>query len=141
MRKARGEARSNLPCAGCGFEGEPVLRKPRPYSAEWIRDRSTYFGCPTCGLSLARLFGPSAHRPADVPSDHLPDPAGLVEARIQPAVSRARPDARQEALESAAAEAARDHGLVCRSGDVVRLYWRGQPWLDLVLEEGRVLAH
>lgn len=140
VRKARELARSELPCQACGFDGEPALRRPRPYSREWRLDPGTYFGCPACGNALARLSGPAANRPADVSEDHLPDPAGMIEMKIQPAVSAAGPGARREALTAAAADLAGEHGLGFRAGETVCLSWRGQPWLELDLDRELVVT-
>ncbi len=77
-----------MPCARCGSRGEPALRKPRPYSAAWSNDPGTYFGCPECGHLLARLSGPAANRPSDVPSDRLPEPSGLLREEFLPELGR-----------------------------------------------------
>ena len=147
VRKAREAARAKTPCAGCGTDAEPVLRKPHPFSAEWELDRSTYFGCAVCGALLARLSGPAANRPSDVPSDRLPDPAGMLATRIQRALDGVPPCQRPSVLESALADVARDHGpglRVIRADDragsippAFTLLWRGEPWLTFGLEGDR----
>ncbi len=139
VRKARDLARTNVPCARCGFGGEPVLRKPRPYSPDWGRDRSTYFGCSSCGFLLARLSGPAANRPSDISADRLPDPAGLVRDRIQPELEGVPADELAGTLERVATAAAAEHGLAFRPGSGFTFLWRGEPWLVLTLAGDRVV--
>ena len=87
-RKARAKARESLPCEGCGASGEPVLRKARPFSPEWERDKDAFFACPGCGRRLAGLSGAAAERPSDLPSDRLPDPVGLLTLAVLPELQR-----------------------------------------------------
>ena len=80
FRRARDAARGRIPCAGCGFDGEPALRRPRHLSEAWYRDPTTYFGCRRCGRSLARIDGPVVPRSPEVESDGIPDPGGTLRA-------------------------------------------------------------
>jgi len=73
VRAAREKARKKLPCSRCGSNGEPTIRRARPNSEEWHQHKDAYFGCPDCGLMLAKLTGAAAMRPSDVPSDHEPE--------------------------------------------------------------------
>lgn|GEM_PF-6482433 len=128
-RKARETARRKMPCEVCGIVGEPVLRKPRPYSDASKEDPSAYFACPGCGLLLARLEGSAATRPSDVPEDRLPDPDDLLEQRILPAIR----------------ELAGEHGLVTHfvpdrddgaRSKLIRLTWQGRTWIDFEVRTG-----
>ena len=87
-RKARAKARQSLPCEACGAAGEPVLRRARPFSPEWERDKDAFFACPGCGCRLAGLTGAAAARPSDLPSDRLPDPVGLLTLAVLPELQR-----------------------------------------------------
>ena len=80
FQRAREAAGRRVPCAGCGFDGEPALRRPRHLSEAWHRDPATYFGCRRCGRSLARIDGPVVSRSSEVESDGIPDPGGTLRA-------------------------------------------------------------
>ena len=125
------------------------MRKPNPFSARWVDDPATYFACPGCGWKLAALEGSAADRPSDRPEDRLPDPAGLIELRLQPLLEATPPGRREEVLERALREAAEEFGpglrleIEDRSAEAsltleFNLQWRGRTWLRLGLVGGRV---
>ncbi len=139
VRKAREMARAALPCESCGAGGEPVIRRPRPYSSGESAKAGAFFACPECGHRLSELRGAAADRLSDVPEDNLPDPAGMLARRIQPLVGEARPGDRAKVLAQAVTDLAREHGLGCRTDGEFVLIWRGEPWLELGLEGDRVV--
>ena len=94
-------ARAALPCESCGAGGEPVIRRPRPYSSGESAKAGAFFACPECGHRLSELRGAAADRLSDVPEDNLPDPAGMLARRIQPLVGEARPGDRAKVLAQA----------------------------------------
>ena len=138
VRKAREAARSRLPCEACGATGEPMVRRPRPYSPDASENPGAYFACPECGRRLSELTGPAADRPSDDPLDQLPDPHGMLVLRIQPPVQEAPAADRLRVLDETLARVASEHGLGLRPVSRV-LLWRGKPWLKLGLDGDRVV--
>lgn len=68
LRAALSAAADALPCAQCGSEAPPTMRKPARGSVEWWDDPATHIGCGECGAWLADL--------PDIYPAGWPDPNG-----------------------------------------------------------------
>lgn len=91
VKRARRSAVAEMPCEGCGADGEPVIRTYRPYSAGWSETRDAFYACPGCGRRLVLLPDPASSRPSDYTIDRVPDPGGLIRNAVSVVWAQAPP--------------------------------------------------